>query len=135
MLTREIISPTPWLVRWSAGIVAGTVGLIFVAALVSRMMNLCGERRLLQIARVTTKLYAFEAYPCWRTAHPDRVCPDTLSELDEYMNNRDIRDVWGNDYVMVCPSTDSVVQPHGIIVLSAGEDGRLGTFDDISSSE
>jgi hypothetical protein len=72
------------------------------------------------------KKYAFEAYPQFRTKHPDRGCPSDLFELNEWMNTTDIHDPWGSEYVMHCSGD-------GIIVRSPGEDAVWGTADDVWS--
>lgn len=79
-----------------------------------------------EIAIATARQYAYEAYPSWAAAHPDRACPVCLHELNEYTNNKSVRDPWGNEYQMSCDG-------RGIVVQSVGEDGRSGTADDISS--
>jgi hypothetical protein len=84
------------------------------------------------VASMTTKKYAFEAYPVWSQAHPDQACPARLEELNEYMNNKDIKDPWGNDYKMFCgPSLPAGAK--GLAAMSNGEDGKEGTPDDIKS--
>jgi len=80
------------------------------------------------IARATAKKYAFEAYPSWRLAHADTACPRSLEELNDYMNNKDTKDPWGGSYVMGCGEKN-------LVVMSPGEDGLLGTADDIRSWE
>jgi hypothetical protein len=62
----------------------------------------CGGESKVDIAKATVKKYAFEAYPSWAAAHLFDECPRSLLELNEYMNNKDIRDPWGRDYFMVC---------------------------------
>lgn len=76
------------------------------------------------IAAATVKKYAYEAYPSWRQRHDG--CPSHLIVLNEYMNNKDVRDPWGHDYEMFCGCA-------GIVVRSFGEDGRRDTGDDVWS--
>lgn len=78
------------------------------------------------IARATVKKYALEAYPLWRVQHPNAVCPERLEDLNEYMNNKTIRDEWDGVYEMSCSD-------FGILVWTAAEDGQPGTADDIRS--
>ncbi len=75
------------------------------------------------ITRLTVLKYAHEAYPSWRSAHPGQTCPSRLEELNVYMNNRDIKDPYGNNYEMYCGLG-------GIVVRSIGEDARPNTPDD-----
>lgn len=84
----------------------------------------CGSKG--DIAGSTVKKYAYEAYPTWVQLHPPAACPARLSELNEYMNNKDTRDPWGNDYRMSCDA-------HGIRVHSVGEDAVDATADDVRS--
>lgn len=81
------------------------------------------------IARATTMKYAFEAFPSWLADHPGRGCPAKFEELNAYMNNKDLRDPWGNDYRFFCAPTD----PANLLVWSAGEDEKPNTSDDVWS--
>lgn len=80
------------------------------------------------IARMTVKKYAFEAYPSWRRDRPGFTCPGSLLVLNEYMNANDARDPWGRSYRHRCDANQ-------LLVSSRGEDGRFGTADDIKSWE
>jgi prepilin-type N-terminal cleavage/methylation domain-containing protein len=86
------------------------------------------------IAAIAVKKYVDEAYPAWAAAHPGKGCPDTLEELNEFMNDKATTDPWGNHYKMYCGST---LPPHAkrLAVSSPGEDGKDGTPDDIKSWE
>jgi hypothetical protein len=86
-----------------------------------------------ELAKVKAKKYALEAYPQWLAAHPDKACPDRLEELNEYMTDNDTLDPWGRPYRMMCGPT--VAGAKGLAVVSAGEDGKGGTADDIKSWE
>jgi hypothetical protein len=85
----------------------------------------------------TTKImlnqYANEAFPQWLAAHPGRACPGMLSELNEYTIG-DGKDSWGRPLKMMC-GTSLPPGVHGLAVVSAGEDGKEGTEDDIKSWE
>ena len=84
------------------------------------------------ITKLKLKKYAYEAYPSWAAAHPDKSCPDKLEDLNEYMNNKDIKDPWGGQYKMLCgPNLPAGAK--GLAVTSPGEDGKEGTGDDIKS--
>jgi hypothetical protein len=85
------------------------------------------------IAKLTLKKYADEAFPQWTRYHGGR-CPPDLQALNEYMHNKDIRDPWDEDYRMRCG--DGLPEgARGIAVWSRGEDGLDGTNDDIRSWE
>jgi Type II secretion system (T2SS), protein G len=107
---------------------AGAVGLHALSTLTSRSMCMCGETKE-RIARSTVVKYVCEALPSWQLAHPDATCPVDLTELNEWMNNKDIRDPWGRDYRWDCRSQDGVA----MLVTSAGPDEHFGTADDIGS--
>jgi general secretion pathway protein G len=84
----------------------------------------------------TTKIklsqYANEAYPQWSASHPDKQCPEKLSDLNEQMNSKDANDSWGRPIKMLCgPNLPPGVK--GLGVMSAGEDGKEGTEDDLKS--
>jgi len=84
------------------------------------------------LARAVVEKYAFEAYPEWAMNHPDKSCPASLAELDEYMRERGAKDPWGHAYVMKC---GKALPPgaKGVAVYSLGPDGKDGTCDDIQS--
>ncbi|NVB77343.1 MAG: hypothetical protein HOV81_03025 [Kofleriaceae bacterium] len=80
------------------------------------------------IAKATVKKYTYEAYPAWFEQHPEMTCPASLDELDDCLAARHIRDRWGRNYVWSCSRA-------GMLVSSAGKDGRIRTADDIRSDE
>jgi general secretion pathway protein G len=114
-------------------IVLAILALVMGLVVGPRVMKMFGESKV-DIARATVKKYAFEAYPSWSATNPSKACPDDLTALNDYMNGHDIRDPWGNPYKMMCGQT---LPPgaKGIAVMSAGEDGKEGTADDIKSWE
>jgi prepilin-type N-terminal cleavage/methylation domain-containing protein len=86
------------------------------------------------ITKIKLKKYAFEAYPSWSTSHPDKACPAEISELNEYMNNNDSNDSWGRPIKLLC-GAELPAGARGLGVVSAGEDGKEGTPDDLKSWE
>jgi general secretion pathway protein G len=84
------------------------------------------------VAHATAEKYAYEAYPSWAQAHPDKQCPAQLADLNEFMNNNSINDPWGHPFKMLCGSN---LPPgaKGIAIYSDGEDGKEGTCDDVQS--
>jgi hypothetical protein len=86
------------------------------------------------VTKFIVQQYAFEAFPQWAVTHPDRMCPDKLADLNEFINNSDGNDAWGRPLKMMC---GAMLPPgaKGIAVMSNGEDGREGTKDDIKSWE
>lgn len=85
------------------------------------------------VARLTVKTYAYEAYPEWAAAHPAKDCPDKLEDLNEYMHG-DTREPWGHRYKMMCGAT-LPAGAKGIAIISPGPDGKVGTADDVKSWE
>jgi hypothetical protein len=78
------------------------------------------------IALDTAKKYAFEAYPSWSAAHPDKACPENLVDLNEYMNEKDTKDPWGHDYQMFCGKAARDPYLVGLIRQAAALNERLG---------
>jgi hypothetical protein len=81
---------------------------------------------LLEHSRRFVKEYA-EAIPRWQEAHPGRSCPGGVRELTEYTRLHDVRDGYGEELQLLCTAK-------GIVVYSLGEDGKLGTADDLWGS-
>jgi hypothetical protein len=85
------------------------------------------------IAALTVKKFAFEAYGEWSQAHPDKACPDKLEDLSQYMDSKDTKDPWGQPYKMFCGQNLPAGAKNGIAVMSSGPDAKDGTEDDIKS--
>lgn len=84
--------------------------------------------------KIKLKKYAYEAYPSWSAAHPDKACPDKIADLNEYMNGNDSNDSWGRPIKMMCGAS-LPAGAKGVALLSLGEDGKEGTDDDLKSWE
>lgn len=84
------------------------------------------------IAEIAVKKLAYEGYPAWASAHPDKTCPGGVAELTEYAGTKSIKDPWGSDYRMFC-GANLPAGAKGVAVISLGEDGKEGTVDDIKS--
>jgi prepilin-type N-terminal cleavage/methylation domain-containing protein len=82
--------------------------------------------------RLKLNKYAFEAYPAWSAAHPEKDCPDRLADLSPFMNSDDTNDAWGTSITMLC-GVNLPPGAHGFAVVSAGEDHKPGTDDDLHS--
>jgi prepilin-type N-terminal cleavage/methylation domain-containing protein len=85
------------------------------------------------IAALTVKKYAYEAFGEWAQAHPDKQCPDKLEDLSQYMDSKDTKDPWGNPYKMFCGQNLPAGAKAGLAVMSSGPDGKDGTEDDVKS--
>lgn len=83
-----------------------------------------------EIARSTVRKFAFEAYPQWSARPGARGCP-AITDLTEWMNNKDTKDPWGNEYVVKCGG--DLPQGTNFGVMSFGPDGKDGTGDDLKS--
>jgi hypothetical protein len=83
-------------------------------------------------AKVFLKKLAYEAYPQWAMAHPDKACPAKLADLLEWTDHKDIKDPWKHDFKMFC-GANLPKTAKGIAIQSAGPDGKLDTKDDIKS--
>ena len=112
-------------------IVLAILALVMGLLVGPKVMALFGESKV-KIAKMTVEKYANEAYPQWSASHSDKGCPDKLEDLNEYMNNKDIKDPWGNPYKMMCGQT-LPAGAKGLAVMSAGPDGKEGTEDDVKS--
>ena len=82
--------------------------------------------------RLLVKRLAFEAFPMWAMAHPDKNCPDTVADLLEYVDDREAVDAWKRPLKMFCGAT---LPPgvNGFGVRSVGPDGVDATADDLTS--
>ncbi|MFT3692150.1 MAG: prepilin-type N-terminal cleavage/methylation domain-containing protein [Kofleriaceae bacterium] len=103
-------------------IVLAILALVMGLVVGPRVMKLFGESKV-HIAEDTVKKYAYEAYPSWSQAHPDKSCPAALSDLNEYMNSKDTKDPWGNEYKMYCGAS-LPAGAKGLAVKSLGENGK-----------
>jgi hypothetical protein len=82
--------------------------------------------------KIMVKKYADEAYPQWSMLHRAKTCPDSIDELAAEEDQREAVDEWGNPLTMLC-GDQRPPGVHGVGIVSAGEDGELGTADDVKS--
>jgi hypothetical protein len=79
--------------------------------------------------QITTKIvhiYAERFYPEWKKVHPDKPCP-TMKELAQSVaDDAMLDDEWSHPLELKCDKD-------GIVIHSAGPDGKMGTPDDIKS--
>jgi general secretion pathway protein G len=111
-------------------IVLAIIALVMGLLVGPRVMKLFGQSKV-DITKLKLNQYANEAFPSWSTNHPDKACPEKLSDLNEYMNNNDANDAWGRPMKLLCPPPPGV--KGGLGVTSMGEDGKEGTPDDLKS--
>jgi prepilin-type N-terminal cleavage/methylation domain-containing protein len=114
-------------------IVLAILALVMGLLVGPKVMKMFAESKI-DTTRIKLKKYAFEAYPSWSAAHPDKACPDKLADLNEYMNSEDSNDAWAKPLKMLCGSN---LPPgaKGLAVISAGPDSKEGTEDDLKSWE
>ena len=82
-------------------IVLAILALIMGLVVGPRVMKLFSKSKE-DIAAATVKKYASEAFPLWSQANPDKACPPNIEALNEYMNNKENKDTWGQPYRMMC---------------------------------
>ena len=137
LLAREAISP--WISKKRR--LRGIAILVLASCTVGLVMQLptrfgAWSKSKTDVVHAVVKDLAFDAYAAWAVQHPDRDCPSSLDELTRYSNHasaRDSRDAWGRRFHYACGERTVPSTAHGIWVVSAGEDGRFGTDDDIRS--
>ena len=113
-------------------IVLAILALVMGLVIGPRVMRMFGKSRV-DVAQLTVKKYAFEAYGEWSQSNPDKACPEKLEDLSKFMDTKDTKDPWGGTYKMFCGPTMPAGAKGGIAVMSPGEDGKEGTEDDIKS--
>jgi hypothetical protein len=89
----------------------------------------------LQLLGLKLEKYVDEVYPRWASAHPNKACPESMSDLgpDSPVSEIEgINDIWGRPLKLLC-GANLPPGAKGIGVLSFGEDGKEGTEDDIKS--
>jgi len=72
------------------------------------------------------------AYAQWSWDHSGSACPQTLTELGQYVRRRHMNDPWGTAYEMLCGRA-APPPAQGFGVLSYANDRTRGTDDDIAS--
>src|SRR5262245_16437125 len=109
-------------------IVLAIIGLIMGVLVGPKVMRSFSEAR---IKTTFLMLKEYEgAYTRW-VADNDGDCPESLTALTKYTNKKDLKDVWGTDFVMMCG--DQVQTESHFGVVSWGPDKKQNTDDDIHS--
>jgi general secretion pathway protein G len=116
-------------------IVLAIIALV-MAVLVGPRVFKGSEKSEKSVAKMEAKQFAYEAYNEW---HQDtrKSCPGALSELLEYMNKKDTKDPWGNEWEMLCGADKmpGASKNERFGVHSNGPDGVANNEDDIKSWE
>jgi general secretion pathway protein G len=131
-LTRNVARAQRGMTLLEIMIVLAILALVMGLVVGPRVMRMFGKSKV-DIAQLTVKKYAYEAFGEWSQSHPDKSCPDKLEDLSQYMDNKDTKDPWGNPYKMFCGQNLPAGAKGGLAVMSAGEDGKEGTEDDVKS--
>lgn len=114
-------------------IVLAILALVMGLLVGPKVMTMFGKGKV-DTTKIKLSQYANEAYPQWSASHPDKQCPENITELNEFMNSKDVNDSWGHPIKMMCgPSLPAGAK--GLAVTSMGEDGKEGTADDLKSWE
>jgi general secretion pathway protein G len=114
-------------------IVLAILALVMGLLVGPKVMKMFAESKV-DTTKIKLKKYAYEAYPSWSAAHPDKACPGAIADLNEYMNGNDSNDSWGRPIKMMCGG-NLPAGARGLAVMSMGEDGKEGTDDDLKSWE
>jgi len=114
-------------------IVLAILALVMGLLVGPKVMKMFGQSKV-DTTKIKLNQLANEAFPQWSMSHPDKPCPDKLSDLSEAMNSNDVNDSWARPIKMFCGSN---LPPgvKGLGVMSMGEDGKEGTPDDLKSWE
>jgi general secretion pathway protein G len=107
-------------------IVLAIIGLVMALLVGPAVMKAFGSSKT-KVARIAVRKFAYEAYPQWSTQH--KGCPASLQDLTPFMNSDDIKDPWGNPYVMQCGDS-APAGAKGFAVVSYGADGKQGGSGD-----
>jgi prepilin-type N-terminal cleavage/methylation domain-containing protein len=132
LLTRHLARAQRGMTLLEIMIVLAILALVMGLVVGPRVMRMFGKSKV-DIAQLTVKKYAFEAFGEWSQAHPDKACPDKLEDLTQYMDSKDVKDPWGTPYKMFCGQNMPAGAKGGLAVMSAGEDTKEGTEDDVKS--
>jgi general secretion pathway protein G len=114
-------------------IVLAILALVMALLVGPKVLKMLGDAKV-KTTKIKLTQYANEAFPQWSASHPDKACPDKLTDLNEYMNSTDSNDAWGRPLKMMCGAS-LPAGTKGLAVLSIGEDGKEGTEDDLKSWE
>lgn len=129
-LVRQVL---PARKSWLLGKLAAATGVmtwVYLLATEPRRFSCHWDMSKAEIARMTVHVLAHEAFPAWRAGGRGPLCPPSIDSLIPYTDRHDLRDPYGVDYVLLCDP-----QSGGYLVLSAGDDGKWGTPDDVRSDQ
>lgn len=116
------------------------IEILIVVGLIALVMGLVIGPRLFSsqessqkgIAKIAVDDIAGQTYLAWRAANPGKQCPGTISELASFRGGSNVKDPWGNDYVIYC-GANAPSGCKGLCAASNGSDGKPNTEDDVKS--
>lgn len=117
-------------------IVIAILGLVMGLVVVPRVMSLFGEGKV-KIAKLAVDQFAFKDAPQWQMS-TGKDCPESLVTIAQFTgkSQTDTIDPWDTPYKMFCGKANMPPGAQGnFAVMSAGEDKKEGTEDDIKSWE
>jgi len=114
-------------------IVLAILALVMGLVVGPRLMNSFKDAKI-DTAKAKAQNIAGAAFLQWSMKHPDKQCPDKLEDLGDYMDAKDTKDPWGNNFKMLC-GQNLPAGAKNFAVMSSGPDGKDGTDDDIKSWE
>src|SRR5687767_11847722 len=82
-------------------IVLAIIALVMGLLVGPRVMNALGDSKV-KTTKIKLQQYANEGFPQWSANHPDKSCPEKLTDLNDYMNSKDANDAWGHPLKMLC---------------------------------
>jgi general secretion pathway protein G len=103
-------------------IVLVIIGLVMGLLVGPRVMRMFRSSKV-ELSKILVNKYANEAFGEWSGHHTG--CPQSLSELSPLIDQKDIKDEWGNDLQMLC-GNDLPAGAQGIGIESYGADGKPG---------
>jgi general secretion pathway protein G len=113
-------------------IVLAIIGLVMGVLIGPRVFKMFAQAKE-DVARLQANDLANNAYGMWARDNPDASCPERLEDLMKWANKKEVKDPWGNPYVMKCG--EGLPQDVSFGVTSFGPDKKEGTADDIHSWE
>lgn len=95
-----------------------------------RLMEMFGQSKE-KLAKSMVVRMSDESFPRWQLDNAGKSCPADILEIARYSNDKEGKDPWGNQMILLCGDT----APEGlqIGVMSMGPDGKRDTNDDVKS--
>lgn len=111
-------------------IVLAIIALVMAFLFGPRLMEMFGQSKT-ELAKSMVRRLADESYARWTFDNPGKSCPSDITELARYGNDKEAKDPWGNQMLILCG--DGAPQGVSLGIVSKGADGKPETGDDIRS--